>query len=137
MAERGLDRKKLTEVAAPLDKSLQAAPLLDGLHLKLGENLEEVFSAEKTIVIKLKELRNTNQSNAPAAVFQAEIDQILAVDRQLAVNAIADAAAKGSKADKIKRANNELLKGDQEAGLDHPDKAIDHYKNAWNNACDA
>ena len=84
--------------------------------------------------MKLTELRDSNQSRVDPAVFESYIDQILAMDRMLAVIAIDDAKARGGNASKIKVAEAELAKGDAEAGRAHPDKVIGRYKNSWTSA---
>jgi hypothetical protein len=54
--------------------------------------------------------------------------------KALAEIAIQEAIARTGNASKINNAQTELNKGDDEAGRDHPDKAIDHYKNSWKSA---
>ncbi len=129
------DQSKLQDAINHLDKSLAADRWLDALHPKPGSKGESVFNEEKAAVVRLKELRDGNKSSVAPAVFQSYINGLLAVDRLLAEIAIADAIANPPyNAGKISTANSELSKGDVEAGKDHPDKAIDKYKNAWKNA---
>jgi hypothetical protein len=128
------DKSKLSDAIEHLQKSLKADRWLDASHLKPGAKGEGVFNEEKASVNKLKELRNNNDSGLSATLMQSYIDQLLAADRLLAEIAISDAIARGGNVGKIKTANDELIKGDVEKGKDHPDKAIDHYKNAWKNA---
>jgi len=128
------DRTKLQDAINHMTKSLEANRWSDVLHPKPGSKGESVFNEEKAAVIKLKELRDGNKSGILPAVFQAYIDRIVANDRLLAEIAIAEAKARTGNAGKIATAEAELIKGDVEAGKDHFDKAIDHYKNAWKNA---
>jgi len=130
----GGDQTKLQDAINHLNKALEDSRWLDDSHLKPGPKGESVFDETKAAVAQLKELRDRNKSGVAREVFQACIDQILAVDRELAVIALDEAKAGGGNAGKIKTAEAELAKGDQEAGRDHPDKAIDHYKNSWKNA---
>jgi hypothetical protein len=128
------DRTKLQDAINHMTKSLEVDRWLDASHPKPGSKGESVFNEEKAAVIKLKELRDGNKSGIAPAVFQGFIDRIVANDRLLAEIAISDAIVRHGNAGKIKTAKDELTKGDVEAGKDHPDKAIDHYKNAWKNA---
>lgn len=128
------DRSKLSYAIEHLQKSLSADRWLDALHPKPGSKGEGVFNEEKPAVLKFRELRNSNDSGLTVAQMQGYIDALLATDRLLAEIAIAEAEARGGNAGKIATAREELIKGDAEAGKDHPDKAIDKYKNAWKNA---
>jgi hypothetical protein len=130
----GGDRNKLLDAITHLNKSIDANNWLDELHPKPNATGEKVFNEEKSPVTKLRELRNSNHSSIPAAQLQDYIDRLLEVDRALAVTAIDEAIAANGNAGKIATAIDELNKGDDEAVNDHPDKAIEHYKNAWKNA---
>jgi hypothetical protein len=44
---------------------------------------------------------------------------------------------RGGNASKISQATSERTKGDQDAAADKPDKAIEHYRNAWKYAIGA
>jgi parallel beta-helix repeat protein len=130
----GGDRSKLQDAINHLNKSIAVANWVDDSHPKPGSKGEAVFNEEEKTVNDLKALRNNNHSGIPAATLQGYIDLLVAADRQIAQIAIAEAIARGGNAGKISTANSELIKGDVEAARDHPDKAIDHYKNAWKNA---
>jgi hypothetical protein len=129
------DRSKLQDAISHLSKSVSADKWLDDSHPKPGSKGEAVFNEEEKTVNDLKALRDNNHSGIPAATLQGHINLLLWADRQIAERAIAEAIANPPyNAGKISTANSELSKGDVEAAKDHPDKAIDHYKNAWKNA---
>jgi len=128
------DRTKLQGVVAHLNTSLEASRWIDDSHVTKGAQGEGVFNEEKAAVIDLKALRTGNKSGVAPAVFQSFIDRLVAIDRELAATAINDAVARRGSAAKIKTAGTELTNGDVDASKDYPDKAIDHYKNAWKNA---
>jgi predicted outer membrane repeat protein len=128
------DQKKLEEAIKHLEKSVKLDGWEDGWHPKPGGKGEGVFNEESETAKKLQELRDKNKGGLPEAQIQDYIDRLLAVDRAIAERAIDEAKTDEGKAKKIESAEKELLKGDAEAAKDKPDKAIDHYKNAWKNA---
>jgi hypothetical protein len=131
----GGDRSKLQDAINHLNKSIAVANWVDDSHPTPGSKGEAVFNEEEKTVNDLKALRNNNHSGILAATLQDYIDRLVGADRQIAEIAIAEAIANPPyNAGKISTANSELSKGDVEAARDHPDKAIDHYKNAWKNA---
>jgi len=89
---------------------------------------EQIFDLEKKAVTDLKGIKGT----APAAVGQAIADLVEA-DRIIAQTAIDDKTP-GGNAKKLAEANKEMGKASDELAKDHPDGAIEHYKNAWKQA---
>lgn len=119
--------KKLKDAVADLDKSLNPANWVDSSHLQPKKG-EKVFEDEKHAVQALMGIKNPSP-----AVLQA-IDDICAVDRQLAQIAIDDMTAGGGDPKELQKANQELAKGDADAANGKCDNAIDHYRNAWKHA---
>ncbi len=132
------EKKKLDPAIKYLKESIKETLWLpDGSAPVPPRAGEDVFNKEKSAVTKLRDLRTlsiTNQMPDDATVLDW-ILRLVEVDQTLAEMAIAGAA--GGNADKLKRANDELMKGDADAANNYWDKAIDHYKNAWKYASQA
>ncbi len=128
------DKATLADAIDHLTKSVSSDRWIDASHPKSGAKGEGVFNEEKPVVMDLRDLRMSNGSGIAPTLMQAYIDRLLAADRVIATIAISDAVARHGNAGKISMANTDLGKGDVEAGKDHPDKAIDQYKNAWKDA---
>ena len=125
------DASKLTDAINHLDNALLSRNWLDDLHPVPGTRGEKVFSEEKAATARLKELRNTNHSGISVFEFQHHIDGVVRGNREVPNVAIGEAIERSGIQSKINSAMSELRKGDAEAMKDHPDKAIDHYKNSW------
>jgi len=128
------DGKKLDEAIKHLTKSLDRDLWIDDYHPK-PKGGEKVFNEEKDAVNQLKNLMKDKHSTIPDATIQGFIDRIVKADRRLAEVAISDHA--GGDPKKIAKANDELSKGDSEATAGKPDAAIEHYRNAWDQALKA
>jgi hypothetical protein len=125
------DRAALIEAADDdLAESLAPQLWLDQLHLdrKLGGT---VFQEERETSKILCALMKKNNSHISAALLQSYIDQLILVDRTIALIAINEAAAAGVPAKTIKNALKDLAKGDAEIHGDKCYKAFDFYKSAW------
>ena len=120
------DRTKLQQALEHLDQSLAAGLWTDASHLNLQQG-QQVFQEEKNTVVKLQELLQDNRSTVDKGQFQAFINQLVAIDRQLAVVAI----QAPTDARKIAKAQDELTQGDAEAAASRPANAIEHYRLAW------
>lgn len=106
-----------------IDKSLATNLWSDATHLT--SKGATVFDEEKRAVEDLLKVKG----DLAAAVALA-IDGLTNVDRQLAQTAI-DEAPPGEYRNK---AIEELAKGDEDRAKGEPNKAIDHYKKAWQQA---
>jgi hypothetical protein len=122
------DGNKLDEAIKHLEKSLTPAWWTDDAHLQVKDG-EKVFNEEKDAVNQLRDLIKDKKSSISDMTLQSFVDRIVAVDRLLAVVAIADATGGDSK--DIAKANDELGKGDNETAKGKYDSAIEHYRNAW------
>jgi hypothetical protein len=78
------------------------------------------------------ELKKDKKSDIPDAVLQGFIDDLVQVDKDLAMIAIAEAA--GGDPKRLAEAEKKLAKAAEEYDKGHFDKAIDHYKKAWHDA---
>jgi tetratricopeptide (TPR) repeat protein len=94
----------------------------------LTEKGKKVFDEEKKAVKELRKIKD-----APPEVGDA-IDEIVTADRQLAQDAIDAAIAGGGDPNDIEKALREMAKAQEELDKGKPDKAIDHYKKAWEKA---
>ena len=122
------DGNKLDEAIKHLEKSLTPAWWTDDAHLQVKDG-EKVFNEEKDAVNQLRDLIKGKKSSISDMTLQSFVDRIVAVDRLLAVVAIADATGGDSK--DIAKANDELGKGDNETAKGKYDSGIEHYRNAW------
>jgi hypothetical protein len=120
--------KRLNDAIDHIDKSLDPKLWADATHPDPKKG-DKVFNEEKEAVKALMGIKN------PSATVTTAISQLVAIDRGIAANAIAEAA--GGDAKKLADANKELAKGDDEASKGHFDGSIDHYKNAWKKALEA
>jgi tetratricopeptide (TPR) repeat protein len=117
--------KRLEKAIEAIEKSLNPDWWVDDEpHPKEGK---KIFDEERKAVSELskKEL----EGNATVA---SAIQTLVEIDRELASDAIADAA--GGDAKKLAKANEELAKGDAEGAEGDFDKAIEHYRKAWEEA---
>jgi len=127
------DIQKLDEAIKHLTKSLDASLWLDDIHLNPKKG-QKVFQEEKDAIVKLLELIKDKKSTVDKGKLQDFINRLLKADRTLASGAINDVVAAGGDAKKIKKANEELGKGDQDASKGNFANAIEHYRNAWDTA---
>jgi len=118
---------------------------LDDNHLDPNHG-REVFDEEKKAVKELNHLMDKKDTLAEVKpVCQEVIDELIKADYMLARTAIDEAIAAGGNSKEIDKAEEEMAKAQEE--LDHTkkdgtldpryDKAIDHYKKAWEHACKA
>jgi len=131
-ATRKKDRDRLAEAVKHLDRSLDPVLWTDANHPD-EEDGGKVFEQEKKAVHKLLEIRKDPKSIVSG--MQGFIDALVGADRFLAEVAIADAA--GGDPAELAKANQELGKGDTDAGNDKPGEAITHYRKAWQHAIKA
>jgi hypothetical protein len=117
---------KLNQAIDHLAKSLAPSLWVDASHLAAKDG-QKVFQEEKDAVNKLMELLHDKLNTLPAGTLEPLIAQLVAVDRALAETAIADPTTQA-------KAQNELLKGDNELANGKPINAIEHYRNAWQQA---
>ena len=132
---------RIEEAIKHINKSL--GPNLWETDLTLTKKGKEVFEEEKKAVHELMKIVRSGGPSAGDA--QTAIDTLVSADETLAQNAIDEAIAVGGDPKEIAKAEEEMTKAQQE--LDHTkkdgtpdpryDKAIDHYKKAWEHACKA
>jgi hypothetical protein len=96
---------------------------------------KKVFNEEKKAVKELlKIIKKDKESDSFNAEISGVIDQLVRIDSELANNAFIDAQvfAGEKKADKeIAKADKALKKAADELAKGNPDKAIDKFKKAW------
>jgi hypothetical protein len=129
------DSGKLSDVVKQLTDPLAPSRWIDGNHVVAGKRSSEVFDREKAAVVKLMDL--VAHGSIPVATTQGMIDMLVQADQLLAETALADAIAAGGDPAKIAESQKELEKAAAESAKGHFDRAIDHYKNAWQKAQDA
>jgi hypothetical protein len=105
---------------------------------------KKVFDEEKKAVKELEHIiKDKKAAQDVKDACQAAIDALVAADKALAQTAIEEAIEAGGDPKEIAKAQDEMTKAQEE--LDHTkkdgipdpryDKAIDHYKKAWEHAC--
>ena len=105
--------------------------LSDGNHLVCNRG-DSVFNRYKDAVQKLMEMiRDTTTPAIPDATIQNWINTLVAIDRDLAENAILEATAEVAPG-KIAKALEYLASGDADAANGNFDTAIEDYRKAWN-----
>jgi hypothetical protein len=121
----------VNEIAASLDPALWGA---DDNHVSEKKG-QEVFDHEKKAVAKLMQLLKGD--SIPDSSLQPIVDDLLNADQFIAQTEIADATAAHGDAKKIAQAQDELAKAADQRSKGNDDKAVDHYKHAWENASKA
>jgi hypothetical protein len=118
------DDNRIANAIEDIEDSLNPAYWVDDFHLTDQGN--KVFDAEKKAVSDLMKV------NGPA---EAEADVVVAalveVDERLATTAINEAVAAGGSEKFINKALRQMEEAELDLNQDRPDKAIDHYKQAW------
>jgi hypothetical protein len=117
------------------------------IHTSCSKPIEEGDEYGNFIIVDLETLPGKGKKNPVSeealACADASIEQLVRVDRILAETLILDAAVTPvvgdqDKVDKeIAAAYEEFDKGDADEGAGKFDKAIKHYKKAWEHACHA
>jgi len=136
----------IEEAIKHIEKSLDDRYWVDDNHLDSKDG-NRVFDEEKKAVKELKHLMDKKDTpQGVKDVCQAVIDKLIDADDILAHTAYDEASAYAGDpkvAKELEKAQEELEKAQEE--LDHTkkdgtsdpryDKAIDHYKKAWEHAC--
>jgi hypothetical protein len=133
-----IDRWELDEaignMIAALGLKIGKAPLwVDETHVD-RRNGDWVFIHEEDAVNELLEILNYKNSQIPDATVQNLIQRLVKADRLLAVVSIRDATRAGLNSKKIAKALRAVAKGDQDAARGKPDRAIEDYRDAWDEA---
>ena len=141
------ESKRFGKAIKEIEKSLDPKYWADDTHLvcKYGK---KVFDKEGNAVKELMYLLNAKKSKISAealACAQEAVEKLVGVDRILAETLIIDAEGTPvtnpkdqKKVDKsLAKANKELAKGDADRDAGKFDKAIAHYRNAWEDALKA
>jgi endonuclease G, mitochondrial len=130
------DGQQLDKAISRLNQSLDPSLWLDQIHLE-SKNGNKVFDLEKDAVNTLVNLQKNKRSNISDAVLQGFINDLVGVDRLLALVAINDAVIAGIDSKKLEEARGEVAKGDADAAKGKYENAIGDYKNAWKKTQDA
>jgi hypothetical protein len=109
-----------------IDKSLAADLWQDGFHLTKKGN--KVFDEERQAVIELLKIES------PPAAIAGVVASLVAADAVLADVAIDEAVAANGDPKELERAQAAYAAGSAET---KPEKAIEHFKKAWNHAMKA
>jgi len=121
--------KSINKAVDSINKSLNPTYWVDGNQLSSGG--KKVFDEEKKAVKQLMKIKA-----GPAEVDDA-IATLVAIDGSLAQIALDEAIAGSGDPSYISKAESEMAKADDEIAKGKFDKAIDHYKKAWENALKA
>lgn len=122
-------RSKVKEALKHLQKSLNGKLWVDDS--TLTSKGQKVFEEEKHAVQKLRDIKN------PSSLILDAIDALVGADDTLARHAVALAQANlGADGKYLAKAYDELAKADGYLTV-NPEKAIEHYKKAWQHATKA
>src|SRR5262249_32052023 len=126
------DIDRLTDAIRKLDDASNADVWLsDGNHLVCNRG-DGILNRYKDAVQKLMEMiQDTSTPAIPDATIQNWINTLVAISRDLAETAIADASASGIDPGKIAKASGDLAAGDADAASGSFDKAVEDYRKAW------
>ncbi len=122
--------KHLTKAMARLEKSLDAAFWVDDSHLT-GKG-KKVFDETKKAVNEL--LKVTRDGGSEAVGVETAVTALVNAAQTLAETAVDQAIIADGNQEKIDKALGEMAKAREELDKGEPDKAIRHYKKAWNYA---
>lgn len=122
--------KLLLAAANQIASSLAPALWVDDFHL--GPKSESVFKFEKTAAQNL--LKVVATGGAIAVQAQNAINELVAVDKEIAQLAIDEATSGGGDPKTIAQANAQMTAAQQALTAGRPDTAIDKYKKAWQSA---
>ena len=111
-----------------IEKSLTPEWWMDELTLDV-KNGKKVFDEERKAV---KEL--TKKQTEGISEVQAVVDALVSAAEALAQKAIDDASTAGGDPKDLEKANEEMAKAADELAKGNPDKAIYHYRKAWETA---
>ncbi len=117
------DDKRIEKAIDSINDSLKDAYWVVDDDFHLTDKGKKVFDEEKKAVKDLMKVRRTD--------VQSVIDALVGADEVLAATAIADAIEQGGNERDIARAEAEMVKGEADVAAGKPDKAIDHFKRAW------
>jgi DNA/RNA endonuclease G (NUC1) len=127
------DGQKLDDAIQHLSRAVDPGNWIDAAHVQPKQG-EKAFGETKDAVNKLRDLLKNKKSAMSDALLQSFIDRLLRATRLVAQTAINESAAAGGDPNDIAKANDELAQGDADASGDKPDSAVEHYRNAWQNA---
>jgi DNA/RNA endonuclease G (NUC1) len=130
------DGQQLDKAISKLSQSLDPGLWVDQIHLEWRQG-HKVFDLEKDAVNTLVNLQKNKKSPISDALLQGFINDMVAVDRLLALVAIHDAVIAGVDAKKLEQARKEMEKGDADVAKGKYENAIGDYGNAWKKAQEA
>jgi hypothetical protein len=137
--------KKIEKSIKEINKSLETKLWINDVYLDVKHG-KKVFDHEKHAVKELQKLLKDGEKKGIDPVLkqkaQDSIDLLVNADRVLAITIMLDASAATSddvkKQDKVdkenEKSNKEFVKADGYRDEGKFDKAIDHYKKAWEHA---
>src|SRR5262249_11866176 len=130
------DQQSLDRIIDKLTSALDPSLWVDELHVdpKRGDR---VFDRLKDAIQNLMDLQKDKNSAIPDAVLQGFIDDLVNANRLLAVISISDATDAGGDSRKLDKANDQVLKGDNNARDGQHDDAVGKYNDAWDRAQDS
>ena len=120
--------KRIEKAIDRLEQALDSKNWVNGFSLDDKDGKKFFDRAQQAV----KELAKIVEDGEPeAAAAQAAIDDIVAVSATLAANAIAIAQGNGAEQSKIDKALTEMDKAGDDLDDGKADKAIEHYRKAW------
>jgi beta-glucanase (GH16 family) len=121
----------LEEAIEKLDDALDPKNWVNGFILDEKDG-RKVFDRLKDAVKELEKV--VKEGGAAAGAAQDAIDELLVISASLALNAIDIATGNGGDPKMTDKALDELAKAEKELGKGKPDRAIDHFGKAWDEA---
>jgi hypothetical protein len=127
--------RRIDKAIAEIEESLDDTLWVDDNRLSL-EKGGEVFNLEKKAVKELmKLLLDRNAPESLKQVCSLVIGKLVTADQIIVETAFQDVKAHQGESpeidEAIRKAELEILKAEEQLALGRPDKAIEHYKKAW------
>jgi hypothetical protein len=129
--------KEIDKIVWHIEKSLDPDLWLDVKHLDCQHG-QKVFNEEETAVVLLRE--NMQKKKFPPELvddFVAATIMLVDADEILAETQLEDAIARGGDQKHIEKAKREIVLAREKRDAEDYQHAIDHYRNAWHEACKA
>jgi beta-glucanase (GH16 family) len=126
--------KRIEKAIDRLQDALDTDNWVNGTFLDSKDG-KKSFDRIRQAVQELKKIVEDGEPEAAAA--QAAIDELVAVSAALATDAVEVAERNGGDPKRIDKAIDEIVKGDDDRAAGRADKAVEHYRKAWQGALKA
>ncbi|HEY6261879.1 MAG TPA: HYR domain-containing protein [Nitrospiraceae bacterium] len=128
--------KELDDAIQELAESIDPSHWADQTHLRTT-NEKEVFKEDADSIKELLEVIKCSQGLILGAKLQGLVNRIVNSDRLLTLISITEATTAFGTPEKLREANKELAKGDQDIAKSKYENGIEHYRQAWKKAIEA